>query len=65
MRFFCLLRHNFASECIRQGCDMKSLSEILGHSNIQITMSIYVHTSMQQKKKMMNLVCRRQEGKPA
>lgn len=62
---FHLLRHNFASECIRQGCDMKSLSEILGHSNIQITMSIYVHTSMQQKKKMMNLVCRRQEGKPA
>lgn len=54
---FHLLRHAFASRCIWQGCDIKSLSEVLGHSSTQITMNIYVHSSMQQKKNMMNLAC--------
>lgn len=54
---FHLLRHAFASRCIGVGCDMKSLSEMLGHSNIQITMNIYVHSSMQQKKEMVNHIC--------
>lgn len=54
---FHLLRHAFASQCVGQGCDMKSLSEILGHSSVQITMNIYVHSSMKQKKDMMNLIC--------
>lgn len=54
---FHLLRHSFASECIYKGCDLKSLSEILGHSSVQITMNIYVHSNMGAKKEMMNLVC--------
>lgn len=54
---FHLLRHAFASRCIGQGCDVKSLSEIMGHSSIQITMNIYVHSSMKQKKDMVNLIC--------
>lgn len=54
---FHLLRHAFASQCVGRGCDMKSLSEVLGHSNVQITMNIYVHSSMKQKKDMMNLIC--------
>lgn len=54
---FHLLRHAFASRCVGQGCDIKSLSEVLGHSNVQITMNIYVHSSMKQKKDMMNLAC--------
>lgn len=54
---FHMLRHAFASRCIWQGCDIKSLSEVLGHSSVQITMDIYVHSSMKQKKDMMNLVC--------
>lgn len=54
---FHLLRHSFASECIYKGCDLKSLSEILGHSSVQITMNIYVHSNMEAKKEMMNLVC--------
>lgn len=54
---FHLLRHAFASRCIWQGCDIKSLSEVLGHSSIQVTMDVYVHSSMKQKKDMMNLVC--------
>lgn len=55
---FHLLRHAFASRCVELGCDIKGLSEILGHSSVQITMNIYVHSSMKQKKDMMNLVCR-------
>ena len=52
-----MLRHAFASRCVELGCDIKSLSEVLGHSSVQVTMNIYVHSSMRQKKNMMNLVC--------
>ena len=48
------LRHSFASKCIALGFDMKSLSEILGHSSIEITMNLYVHTSFDQKTEYMN-----------
>ena len=47
------LRHTFATRCIEEGFDMKALSEILGHSSINITMNRYVHTSMEQKRKNM------------
>lgn len=47
------LRHTFATRCIEEGFDMKSLSEILGHSSINITMNRYVHPSMEQKRKNM------------
>lgn len=53
---FHMLRHYFASLCIRRGFDVKSLSEILGHSNIQITLNLYVHSTIQQKKMLMNRV---------
>ena len=58
---FHLLRHAFASRCVELGCDVKSLSEILGHSSVQITMNIYVHSTTKQKKDIMNLVCELQE----
>lgn len=38
------LRHNFASACIKLGFDVKALSEILGHSSVEITLNRYVHT---------------------
>lgn len=47
------LRHAFASRCIEMGIDSKTLSEILGHSSVKITMDIYVHCSMKQKQKYM------------
>ncbi|MCM1039922.1 MAG: site-specific integrase [Ruminococcus sp.] len=50
---FHMLRHSFASRCVAMGLDIKSLSEILGHSNIRITLNLYVHPSMQQKKELM------------
>ncbi len=48
------LRHMFASKWIENGFDYKALSEILGHSSIKITMDIYVHSNMEQKKAYMN-----------
>ncbi len=51
---FHMLRHAFATRCVSMGFDIKSLSEILGHSNVKITMSLYVHPTMQQKKQWMD-----------
>lgn len=48
------LRHAFASDWIENGFDSKALSEILGHSSVKITMDIYVHSNMEQKKEYMN-----------
>lgn len=48
------LRHTFATRCVELGFDIKSLSEILGHTSVNITMNRYVHPSMEFKKKNMN-----------
>ena len=44
------LRHTFATRCIECGVDIKSLSELLGHSNVSITLNTYVHSSMELKR---------------
>jgi integrase len=46
-------RHTFATRCIEAGFDIKSLSEILGHANVNTTLSRYVHSSFEQKRKNM------------
>lgn len=51
---FHALRHTFATRCVENGCDPKTLSEILGHSNVKITLERYVHPSYENKVKMMN-----------
>ena len=51
---FHTLRHTFATRCIEAGFDVKTLSEILGHSNISITLNQYVHPSMEQKRENMS-----------
>ena len=53
MVHFHALRHIFASTCIRLGFDVKALSELLGHSSVEITMNRYVHTTFDQKKDYM------------
>ena len=47
------LRHTFATRCIEKGIDVKSLSEILGHSNVSITLNTYVHSSMELKRSQL------------
>lgn len=53
--FHCL-RHTFATNCVQQGFDPKTLSEILGHSDVKVTFDRYVHPSMEMKRKYMNLL---------
>lgn len=50
------LRHTFATRCIECGCDYKSLSELLGHSNVSITMNLYIHPQMELKRKCVELL---------
>lgn len=51
---FHALRHTFATRCIELGFDVKSLSEILGHSSVRITMDRYVHPTRETKQKHMD-----------
>lgn len=48
------LRHTFATRCIEVGVDVKSLSEILGHSNVSVTLNTYVHSSIEMKRKQLD-----------
>ena len=48
------LRHTFATRCVEVGFDIKSLSEILGHANVNITLNRYVHPTMKLKRENMN-----------
>lgn len=50
------LRHTFATNCINAGMDVKSLSEILGHSSVDITLNKYVHSSYKMKKKYLEKI---------
>lgn len=53
---FHALRHTFATRCVEAGFDMKSLSEILGHTDVKTTLNKYVHSSIEQKQKNMELL---------
>ena len=55
-RKFHSLRHTFATNALQQGFDVKTLSEILGHSGANVTMRVYLHTSMERKTACMSLV---------
>ena len=50
------LRHTFATRCAEKGMDIKSLSEILGHGNTDITLGTYIHPSMAHKQKQIELL---------
>lgn len=52
------LRHTFASNCIKLGVDYKTVSELLGHSTVNITLNLYVHPQMSQKKRCIDLICK-------
>ena len=48
------LRHSFATRCIESNSDYKTVSVILGHSNISTTLNLYVHPNKEQKKKCID-----------
>ena len=51
---FHVLRHTFATNCISNGADAKSVSEILGHSDVKITLNRYVHPTVDTKRNHLN-----------
>lgn len=50
---FHTLRHTFATRCVEVGFEIKSLSEILGHSSVRVTLDRYVHSSIDLKRSNM------------
>lgn len=48
------LRHTFASTLIENNVDAKTVSTILGHSDISTTLNVYVHPSSEAKKNAVN-----------
>lgn len=52
------LRHSFATRCIESKADYKTVSVLLGHSNISTTLNLYVHPNKEQKKKTIDNMLR-------
>ena len=52
MSFHCL-RHSFSTRALELGFDPKTLSEILGHSNVTTTLNLYAHSLPEHKRKEM------------
>lgn len=50
------MRHSFATRCIESKCDIKTISVLLGHSNISTTLNLYVHPNGEQKKAAIDLM---------
>lgn len=53
-----VLRHTFAMTCLQAGCDIKTLSELLGHSNATITLQRYVHSDLGRKRQELERITR-------
>lgn len=53
---FHALRHTFATQLLEKGIDIKTISEILGHSSTSITLNTYVHINLYNKKKAIEII---------
>ena len=56
---FHALRHSFATRCIENKCDYKTVSVLLGHASISTTLDLYVHPGYSEKKKCIDRIARR------
>lgn len=50
------LRHTFASTCLQKGCDIKTLSELMGHADASITLRRYVHTNLSRMRREIDRI---------
>ena len=55
-RNFHSTRHTYATRCVEEGADFKTVSELLGHSNPQITLRRYMHSSMRYKQEVVQRI---------
>ncbi len=53
---FHVLRHTFATRCIEAGADCKTVSELLGHATVNMTLNLYVHPRVEQKRNCVELI---------
>ena len=51
---FHAMRHTFATDCVAAGIDPKTLSTILGHSDVSMTLNTYVHPSFEAMRHSMD-----------
>ena len=56
-RNFHAMRHTYATRCMENGVDIKSLSELLGHADIRTTLQTYIHSSLAHKKQAVQSIC--------
>lgn len=56
------LRHAFATRCIEEGVDPKTLSEVLGNSTVNTTLARYVHITMDMKRKNIEKIAKSRHG---
>ena len=50
------LRHTFATNCVRAGVDVRTLSEMIGHTKIAFTLQQYVHTNLNTMREALQAV---------
>ncbi len=55
-RSYHTLRHTYATRCIENGIDVKSVSEMLGHADVTTTLRLYVHPSMDSKRQAVQKI---------
>lgn len=53
------LRHTYATRLVESGGDIKTISELLGHSKVSLTLDLYVHPSIDSKRKTVNKAFRK------
>lgn len=53
------LRHTYATLLVESGGDIKTISTLLGHSKVSLTLDLYVHPSIDSKRKAMNRAFRK------
>lgn len=50
------LRHTFATRCVECGANYKVVSELLGHSSVNITLNLYVHPQWEEKMRCVEMI---------
>lgn len=53
------LRHTYATLLVESGGDIKTISTLLGHSDVSTTLNLYVHPSLDSKRKVTNKAFRK------
>lgn len=53
---FHVLRHTFATRCVEQGIDIATLSKLLGHASIKLTLDTYTDSLWENRKAAVSVI---------